>query len=589
MAANQTGGRRPGNRESGRSRGCVSHRRPQSRAALKPRLNVPLLPAAVLALLVAATGLAARPPGGAIADRVVILANRNDPDSLRLARHYAAARGVPPANIIALPMPTAEVVTWGDFVSSIWNPLFARLVHDHWIDAIPMDLTDAVGRRKYAFWGHRIAALVVCRGVPLKIPDDPALDASLPPLTDRREFRTNAAAVDAELSLLPEPNHPVTAFLPNPLFGLDHPSRFVEQKVVKVCRLDGPTAADAEALVDHAMVAEREGLLGRAYIDLSNRDAIGNRWLRQTAGELAEIGFRPEVDPAAATFPVTARFDAPVLYFGWYAADLDGPFAVPGFRFPPGAIALHIHSYSASTLRSSSRGWVGPLVARGVTATFGNVYEPYLQLTERPDLLVRALERGATLMDAAYEALPALSWEAVVVGDPLYRPFAVGLGTQLGRLAKLPPQLAPYALLRRADELDAAGQPAAAAAFLRTAERTHPSLVLALALAERLRRHGDRPGAAAVLAAAPLEPLPPDLREVADLAARELAACGRPDVAIRYWRVLLASRGVPAALRRPWLVAAMRAARAAHDQDGTAAQWRRELEAMTADARRNGR
>jgi uncharacterized protein (TIGR03790 family) len=48
-----------------------------------------------------------------------------------------------------------------------------------------------------------------------------------------------------------------------------------------------------------------------------------------------------------------------VLYFGWYAGAVNGPFTVPVFRFPPGAIAVHIHSYSAQSLRSDKQYWCG--------------------------------------------------------------------------------------------------------------------------------------------------------------------------------------------------------------------------------------
>ncbi len=51
------------------------------------------------------------------ADRVVILANADDPDSLRIARHYAEVRGVPAANLIALKLPTAESIAWREFVA----------------------------------------------------------------------------------------------------------------------------------------------------------------------------------------------------------------------------------------------------------------------------------------------------------------------------------------------------------------------------------------------------------------------------------------------------------------------------------------
>ncbi|MSU23543.1 MAG: TIGR03790 family protein [Opitutus sp.] len=348
------------------------------------------------------------------------------------------------------------------------------------------------GPEKYAPSGHRITALVLCRGVPLKLTHDPALYAEARPFTSKAEFRTNSGAVDSELSALAQPNYPINAFVPNPLFQNDRPTSFEHALVVKVSRLDGPTVEDALALVDRALAAERTGLLGRAYVDLGGVHPDGDRWLASVVTQLEALGFDASVDREPGTMPASARCDAPVLYFGRYAGDLNGPFALPGFRFPPGAIALHIHSYSASTLRSPTTGWTGPLIARGVTATVGNVFEPYLQLTHRPELLLRALARGATLADAAYYALPALSWQTILIGDPLYRPFAVPLADQIKNLRGLPPPLAGYAVLRRMRELDAAKRPAEAMALALTAQRDAPSLAVAVALAHRLQAsHAD--------------------------------------------------------------------------------------------------
>ena len=74
----------------------------------------------------ALSGLLILPAGSApgdLAQRVVILANASDPDSLRIARHYAEQRAVPEANIIALKLPLAETITWPEFVAAIWQPL----------------------------------------------------------------------------------------------------------------------------------------------------------------------------------------------------------------------------------------------------------------------------------------------------------------------------------------------------------------------------------------------------------------------------------------------------------------------------------
>ena len=184
--------------------------------------------------------LGAKAAEGNLAARVVLLANSADPDSLRVARHYAEVRGVPLENIIALKLPLAESITWREFVVTLWEPLLDELLRAKWVDAIPMALTDRVGRRKLAVHGHRIGALVTCRGVPLKIEHDPALDLGTP-LTQRAEFRTNAGAVDSELSLLAQPNYPIAALVPNPLFQKENPDALERLQVVRVSRLDGPT------------------------------------------------------------------------------------------------------------------------------------------------------------------------------------------------------------------------------------------------------------------------------------------------------------------------------------------------------------
>lgn len=514
------------------------------------------------------------------AARVIVLANRLDDDSLRVARHYAEVRGVPLANIISLPMPVTETITWPDFVGAIWEPLLAELVRDGWIDAIPMKLRDGLGRTKYAVSGHRIAYLVTCRGVPLRIMHDAQLYEAVAPYTNNAIFRINAGAVDAELSLLAQPGYAINAFVPNPLYHQDHPSPLEAAQVVRVSRLDGPTTADALALVDHAVAAEKTGLLGRAYIDIGGNHADGERWLETAAKELRELGFDTDVDRAGATIPATARFDAPVLYFGWYTDRLNGPFALPGFRFPPGAIALHIHSYSAATLRSADTGWCGPLIARGVTATVGNVFEPYLQFTHRPDLLLQALARGATWGEASAFAAPVLSWQAIAIGDPLYRPMAVSLDEQWTHRRELPPRLAGYAALRKMGALETAKRKDEALALARQAQREAPCLAVGLALAQRLQAAGDRKGAGEALGFVRfLQGFPTDEWALTRQAALTLVACDQPAMAVTVFKVLLRSPGLPRELRLAWLPDARAAALTARDAS-QAETWTREMTAV---------
>jgi hypothetical protein len=72
------------------------------------------------------------------------------------------------------------------------------------------------------------------------------------------------------------------------------------------------------------------------------------------------------------------------------------------------------------------------LLKRGAAAVMGNVFEPYLSLTVHFDTFNKRLLEGYTLAEAAWNATPVLSWMSVVVGDPLYRPFAQGTAGGMG-------------------------------------------------------------------------------------------------------------------------------------------------------------
>lgn len=434
-----------------------------------------------------------------LAARVVILANARQPDSVRLAEFYAEKRGIPAANIIALPLPEAEDITWREFIDQVYQPVQDMLYQRGWIEGTATSLLDKLGRKRYGFTGHHLSYLVVCRGVPLRIYNDPTLLDESNPRRIAPQFNKNEAAVDAELSLLAQSGSEITGMISNPLFANEHPSSLDAEMVVKVSRLDGPTFENARRLVTSALEAESQGLLGRYYIDLKGPHPDGDAWLESTFTQLQDMGFDGDLDRQGGTFGAEARFDAPVFYFGWYAGNLNGPFAAADFALPPGAIALHIHSFSAHTLRSAGSGWCGPLVARGVAATLGNVFEPYLQLSHRPNLLLRALSHGRTLGDAAYYALPALSWQAVVIGDPLYRPFKVPLAQQEQAAGALPPSLAPYAVIRRANLLLRQNDRSAALAALKAGMRDRPSLALGLALAKLQLSGGDAKAAVATL------------------------------------------------------------------------------------------
>jgi uncharacterized protein (TIGR03790 family) len=59
----------------------------------------------------------------------------------------------------------------------------------------------------------------------------------------------------------------------------------------------------------------------------------------------------------------------------------------------------------------------------GITATMGAVAEPYLFAFPRPEEFFSQLLEGASLVEAFYRTKRFNSWQLVLIGDPLYRPF----------------------------------------------------------------------------------------------------------------------------------------------------------------------
>lgn len=440
-------------------------------------------------------------------ESVVVVANSTVTGSLKVARAYLKARDIPEKNLIVIESIEKEKIPREMFLTTIRNPILDALLERELISGIE-GKTDAFGRKTVSVISNPIRYLVLCYGVPVHIPNKPPGEVDDLELREKHltgnhrglvqaftegPMAKNEASVDGELALLLRRDVPLNGFLPNPYFRNQTPGNV--RDILRVTRLDGSSPQAVINMIRNTLEGEEKGLRGRAYVDEDGRGGnyqSGNQWLADTAGIFSALGFDLDHDTARRTFPPEHRFDEPVLYAGWYARNLDGPFSLPGFRFPPGAIAAHLHSYSAIPVRSESRGWVGPLVDRGVSATFGNTAEPYLRFTHQFDLFFAALGEGWNFGDAAYFAQPTLSWQNISIGDPLYRPFAVGLEAQWESIDDPMEILSnQYAVMRRINLLRAEGKREDALRIAARGMRHTPGPALGLTYATLLEEAGD--------------------------------------------------------------------------------------------------
>ena len=388
----------------------------------------------ILSLLTALLACESETRAAESGEAVAVVFNERLPASKEVALDYARRRQVPPGQIFGFALSTNEAVSRADFRSQLQTPLMDQLVQKGLFTLASPEPTTPTAAPWPRVVRSGIRYLVLCYGVPLKILSDGGLveaEAMNLPATLRR----NEAAVDSELAWLPLSRQKVmlTGPLPNPFFRTTncqamHPTN----GLLLVARLDGPSPAIARGLVGKAIEAETHGLWGRAYFDtrglVAGNYAAGDEAIGGAAAVARNMGFETVLDDSPLTFPATFPLSQIALYAGWYDDNVSGPFARPEVEFMPGAFAYHLHSFSASTLRATNRFWAGPLLAKGATATIGYVEEPYLYFTSDLEAVLRnLLERGASYGEAAWSAERALSWQTTVVGDPLYRPFAVPL------------------------------------------------------------------------------------------------------------------------------------------------------------------
>ncbi len=380
-------------------------------------------------------------------EEVVVIANTRANDSLDLAQYYMRQRHIPDDHLVR--------------VKTTWNEHCSRATYDEEIRRPVREALVKIGKN------NRIRCLVTIYGMPLAIeppaPGDPdsivqrkqqlqRLDAEQKEAQGKRlaaifeekkrlkeeiaqsEKMDSRAAVDSELALVLAGDYPLEGWLPNPYFlGFrGQQTRLERDTVLMVSRLDGPDPATVRRLIDDALQVEKKGLHGRAYFDARwpkptgknlSGYALYDAALHAAADGLRKSG-RMEAVQLDAQSTLFQKGDCPraALYCGWYRL---GHY-VDAFSWVRGAIGYHIASAECTTLKQQgSQVWCKRMLEEGIAATIGPVYEPYVQAFPLPDLFFQTLAEGyLSLAESYLISLPFLSWQMVLIGDPLYLPFA---------------------------------------------------------------------------------------------------------------------------------------------------------------------
>ena len=386
-------------------------------------------------------------------NEIVVIANDLYHDSVDLARYYMRARNIPEKNLLKIATTDRIYIDRDRYNAEIAKPVLKFL--------------------QKRMRENEIKCLVTMRGIPLRI-DPPRLAAAEKKQVERlQRDRKNLsqqlkaldkgvkglqqtlksqissldtqikgikkkdyrAAVDSELSLVLVDDYLLKGWLLNPFFvGFQRPQLDISKnEVLLVSRLDAPTVEIVKRVIDDRVEIEKNGLQGKAYIDARWKKpksgkklkgyAFYDNSLHQVAEYIQESQFMPVVLDGQQRLFQHGEAPGAALYVGWYSHHQ----YVDAFKWNKGAVGYHIASSECSTLRKGkSQVWCKRMLEEGVAATIGPVGEPYVQAFPVPALFFRNLTDGYyTLAEAYFLSLPYLSWQMILVGDPLYRPFAV--------------------------------------------------------------------------------------------------------------------------------------------------------------------
>jgi len=350
-------------------------------------------------------GLSAGALLGQTAENVLVVVNQSSNVSRQIGEYYIHKRQLPLANLCRITTAESEEISRAVYQAEIERPVAGCLQSNQQVE--------------------KILYIATTLGVPLKIKGAGA------------GMATEAASVDSELTLLYTKLKGVPVHLPGPVpnpYYRQMKTRFQHRQfpIYLVTRLAAYDFADVAAMIDRSLQARNRG---KFVFDLKagDGDGGGNDWLQEAARSLPQD--RVVIEDSSH---VLYNQREVIGYASWGSNDHDRKQRMLAFEWLPGAIATEFVSTDARTFARPPDGWnittwedrthffagspqtlTADYIHEGATGCSGHVYEPYLAATPHPQYLFPAYFSGRNLAESYYLSIPSLSWQNIVVGDPL--------------------------------------------------------------------------------------------------------------------------------------------------------------------------
>jgi uncharacterized protein (TIGR03790 family) len=371
------------------------------------------------------------------ADEVLLVVNTNSPISRAVADDYAQKRSV--KNILSIQCQDSAIITQNetiplpDYNREIAQPIRAYLAAHTNIDFIV--LTKGVPIRVS---GSDMGSCDEHSRAPRATRGHPSVDSYLAAL-DYTNF-PNALKIDITGS------GAIGCAYSNRYWNATEPFSHAKFGGYLVTRLDGYTETAAKALVTEALAAEHGLVRGKILLDVQPIFGLGDKTLPpapisgliiprespwdtynadlQRAHELLVKRDLPDELDLSPAF-VGGRTNL-LGYFSWGSNDARySGTAYQTLFFAPGSLSDTAVSTCARTFLPTQGGQslLVDLLAHGLTCGKGYVDEPLLQANASPTIVLDRYTSGYTMAESFYAASRFVSWEDVVVGDPLCCPY----------------------------------------------------------------------------------------------------------------------------------------------------------------------
>jgi uncharacterized protein (TIGR03790 family) len=354
-----------------------------------------------LGVALAAIPLIAQKP-----ENVLVVVNDHSSISREIGEYYARRRSIPLKNVCRIRTSTEETIPRLQYNAEIAAPIETCLQHAGAVESV--------------------LYIVTTMGVPLRIAKISG-DA----------MTSDEAAVDSELTLLYADlhngrPHAIAGSLPNPFFGQSE-AKFAHPAfpIYLVTRLAAYDFEGVKGIIERALIATNRG---KFVIDMrGSGDAAGEEALKRAAILLPKE--RTILDETSKV--LYDQIDV-IGYAGWGSNDPNRHRRFLGFHWLPGAIMTEYVSTNGRTFAAPPASWnisnwsspnlwfagspqtmTADYVREGVTGASGHVNEPYLVMTPQPQFLLPTYYHGRNLAESYYLSIRGLSWQNIVIGDPL--------------------------------------------------------------------------------------------------------------------------------------------------------------------------